>query len=61
MTKATPSRQVKHWRKLKANGGRRVSIILPPAEARRLCAEQDRTGESANQVFLRLLRESVDS
>lgn len=48
-------RQAAHTAKLIAEGGRRLTVRIPPEINTKLEAEIERTGESANAIVLRLL------
>lgn len=52
-------RQAAARQRLIDEGGRRVTLAVPGDLNARLQAEMDRTGESANSVILRLMRDSL--
>jgi len=52
-------RQAAATARLIDEGGRRVTLRLPPEINQLLTAEMERTGESANAVILRLLQNNL--
>ena len=54
--KTVARRQAAHTSKLLAEGGRRITVRLPPDINTALDAELAETGDSANALILRLLQ-----
>lgn len=52
-------RQAAYTSRLIEEGGRRLTVRIPPELNARLVAECERTGESANAAVLRLLSDSL--
>ena len=52
-------RQAASRKRLIEEGGRQLTIALPPDINARLLAETERTGESARAVILRVLQNSL--
>lgn len=57
--KTAAARQATHTYRLTKEGGRRLTVRIPPELNARLAAECDRTGESANAAVLRLLGDNL--
>lgn len=53
--KTLAKRQAQYTERLRAEGGRRLTVRVPPETNIKLTAEMERTGESANAIVLRLL------
>lgn len=54
--KTAAQRQAAHTQRLIDQGGRRITVRIPPELNAALSAELDRTGDSANSLILRLLQ-----
>lgn len=52
-------RQAASRKRLVEEGGRQLTIAIPPDVNARLLAETERTGESARAVILRVLQNSL--
>lgn len=53
--KTPAQRQRKHYKRLVQDGGRRLTVQLPPELNRALNTEMKRTGESAQAVIIRMM------